>query len=221
MEKQTMIRYKLFDQKLRAKYSDVYHSIYFDQFQLWLWQEPIPNESDYCFSDPIFTILHGPWFVSHDDLCASQLWKIEVKEKSEISKFSERWSKMRLIEKINIPDIHTIQRLEYALLCALDVYDINSYGSDIHIWAYEWLEKIDRSRDSAEKAYKIINKLLKTRNTRAVKSMKCAIEAIFDDICTGNQLQVLKNTTKAAFLALKCKTTIDLNKIAYSLSKPW
>ena len=100
----------------------------------------------HCYTNPLLAILLNP---IHARISNPKLFEIEVDGKCLTDYgLKEGWTKMKLVKEIAIPEITNIQKVAFAILCALEVYHDEKFVE----WANNWLNGKDRSRDSANAA---------------------------------------------------------------------
>jgi hypothetical protein len=85
----------------------------------------------------------------HADITDPLGWVVEVDGQcKKEGAIKEGWTKMRLLDLIELPTVAETQRVAYAILCALEVETSEAW----RIWARRWLSGEDRSPKSAEAA---------------------------------------------------------------------
>ena len=136
------IRYKLTNQNMQT----------YNEFQWELGKKyVIENDEDalcgegffHFYCHPLLAILHNS---IHAQLPNPRLFKAKVSGKNKTDgQLKEGWKKATLIEEIPIPEITIKQKIRYGILCALEVYNENSFVE----WANNWLSGKDRSRAAA------------------------------------------------------------------------
>ena len=96
----------------------------------------------HAYTDPLLAVFLNP---IHADLHDPVLWECE----GEVVK-NDRGLKVGCVSltttrRIELPAVTTEQRVKFALLCALEVYDDPAFAA----WARSWLSGEDRSEKSA------------------------------------------------------------------------
>jgi len=100
----------------------------------------------HCYTSPLLAILLNP---IHADINSPKLFKCEVDGNClEDYGRKEGWTRMRLIEEMEIPQLSNINKIAFGILCALEVYKDKKWVT----WANNWLENKDRSKESADAA---------------------------------------------------------------------
>jgi hypothetical protein len=100
----------------------------------------------HCYKTPLLAVLHNP---IHACITNPLVWVVEVDGKcKKDGAFNEGWTKMRLVERAELPEVTTTQRQVYAILCALEVAPSETWRA----WAHRWLSGEDRSIESAVEA---------------------------------------------------------------------
>lgn len=103
----------------------------------------------HCYSHSLLAILLNPIHASIEN---PKLFKCEVEGETLDDKgIKEGWTRMRLVEEIEIPKISLRQRTAFGILCALEFY--GRYDEKFVTWANNWLNGTDRSVDSAFSIY--------------------------------------------------------------------
>ena len=100
----------------------------------------------HCYTSPLLAILLNP---IHANITNPKLFKCEVEGKClEDNGLKEGWTRMRIIEEIEIPQLSLVQKLSFAILCVLEVYKDEKWIE----WANNWLNGKDRSKEFANAA---------------------------------------------------------------------
>jgi len=100
----------------------------------------------HCYSDPLLAILLNP---AHADIINPKLFKCEVEGECLTNYgLKEGWTRMRIIEEMEIPQLSNINKVAFGILCALEVCKEEFFVT----WANKWLENKDRSIESAAAA---------------------------------------------------------------------
>ena len=105
----------------------------------------------HCYTSPLLSILLNP---IHANITNPKLFKCEVEGKY-LGDYGrkEGWTRMRIIEEIEVPQLSEINKIAFGILCALEVYKNKKFV----LWANNWLENKDRSKESAAAAYHAAN----------------------------------------------------------------
>jgi len=97
----------------------------------------------HCYTSPLLAILLNP---IHADIINPKLFKCEVEGKCLTDNGKkEGWTRMRIIEEIEIPQLSLINKIAFAISCALEVNNDKKFV----LWANNWLENKDRSKEYA------------------------------------------------------------------------
>ena len=100
----------------------------------------------HCYSDPLLAVLLNP---IHADYENPRLFRARVGGKSMHDRgLKSGYTKMTLIEEIPVPAISTAQRVRFAILCAMKVYQDPGFVQ----WGENWLSGKDRSAEAARAA---------------------------------------------------------------------
>jgi len=100
----------------------------------------------HCYTSPLLAILLNR---IHADIINPKLFKCEVEGKCLTDKgLKEGWTRMRIIEEMEVPQLSHINRIAFGILCALEVCKDEKWV----LWANNWLENKDRSIESARYA---------------------------------------------------------------------
>lgn len=197
-------RYKLTDQKMQTMGSC--------QWVLGEWKET-DGSGELCgpgwlhaYKHPLLAVLHNS---IHAEIKEPRLFKVQVfgKEKRD-GAMKCGFTKMRLAEEIALPEVTTIQRVAYGILCALDVCQ----DAEFQEWARKWLSGEDRSWAAARAAA-----IRATRDTRAAWSAWYAIEgaaAAWADTRVAAEAAAEVAAEAAARAVEEADRNIDLIKIA-------
>ena len=97
----------------------------------------------HCYADPLLAVLLNP---IHADYENPRLFRARVGRKSKHDHgLKSGYTKMTLIEEIPVPAISTAQRVRFAILCAMKVYQDPGFVQ----WGENWLSGKDRSAEAA------------------------------------------------------------------------
>ena len=100
----------------------------------------------HCYADPLLAVLLNP---IHTDYENPRLFRARVGRKSKHDHgLKSGYTKMTLIEEIPVPAISTAQRVRFAILCAMKVYQDPGFVQ----WGENWLSGKDRSAEAAAEA---------------------------------------------------------------------
>ena len=100
----------------------------------------------HCYSDPLLAVLLNP---IHADYENPRLFRAHVGGTSKPDHgLKSGYTKMTLIEEIPVPAISTAQRVRFAILCAMKVYQDPGFVQ----WGENWLSGKDRSAEAARAA---------------------------------------------------------------------
>lgn len=101
----------------------------------------------HCYTHPLLAVLLN---VVHADIENPRLFKCEVEGKTKTDHgMKEGWTRMRLVEEIEVPKITVNQRIAFGILCAIEA----SKDEKFIAWANNWLSGKDRSAESANSTY--------------------------------------------------------------------
>ena len=137
-------RYKLTNQDLTT-----YNSF---QWKLNEWKET-SGEGElctegwlHCYSNPLLAIILNH---IHANIEKPKLFEVEVEGKCKTNfGLKEGWTRMRLVKELALPEISLIQKVAFGILCTLEVYKEEKFI----LWANNWLNGKDRSKESAAAA---------------------------------------------------------------------
>jgi hypothetical protein len=102
------------------------------------------------YTDPLLAVIFNP---IHASIYDPLLWRGEVDGTCcEDHGLKEGWTRGRIVEQIALPTVTTVQKIAFAILTALEVYDEQKY---VH-WAHRWLSGEDRSRATAQAARVVV-----------------------------------------------------------------
>ena len=140
------IRYKLTDQDLNT-----YH---WTHWYLNEWKETSGLEDKlctsswlHCYTSPLLAILLNP---IHADIINPKLFKCEVEGKCLTDKgLKEGWTRMRIIEEMEVPQLSNINKIAFGILCALEVCKEEKFVK----WANNWLDGSDRTEYSLRRLH--------------------------------------------------------------------
>ena len=97
----------------------------------------------HCYNSPLLAILLNP---IHANIHNPKLFKCEVDGECLTDYgLKEGWTRMRIIEEMELPQLSNINKVAFGILCALEVYKDEKWVT----WANNWLENKDRSKESA------------------------------------------------------------------------
>jgi len=100
----------------------------------------------HCYTNPLLAILLNP---IHADINSPKLFKCEVEGKWLTDHgLKEGWTRMRIIEEMEVPQLSEINKIAFGILCALEVNNDEKWVT----WANNWLENKDRSKKPAADA---------------------------------------------------------------------
>ena len=125
-----------------------------------------PGTGDLCtsgwihvYTDPLLAVLLNS---IHGNFQRPHLWKCYVQGLHIDDKgLKEGWSKVTTVEQVELPNITITQRVNFAILCALEVYK----NKEFVIWAEKWFNNLDRSSAAAYAA--AANAAIVTANVNA------------------------------------------------------
>jgi len=101
----------------------------------------------HCYTHPLLAILLNP---IHANINSPKLFKCEVEGKRLTDNGrKEGWTRMRIIEEMEIPQLSLINKVAFGILCALE----GCKNKKFVLWANNWLENKDRSKESAAAYY--------------------------------------------------------------------
>ena len=136
------IRYKLLNQDL-ISYGNC-------KWELFVWKETdgigelCSSGWLHCYSNPILGLILNP---IHANINNPRLFKVEVDGKTlNDNGLKEGWSRMRIIEEMDVPNITLTQKIGFGIYCSLEVYKEKDYVT----WANKWLSGEDRTIVSAK-----------------------------------------------------------------------
>jgi len=132
--------YKLTDQKMRTHKGL--------RWELGRWYE-MNGEDDsgwlYFYTNPLLAVLLNP---IHADFKNPKLFEAEGEIGKRNYNIRVGCKCGRIVKEIKLPKITTAQRVRWAILCSLEVYDQPEYRR----WAANWLSGEDRTTTAAEAA---------------------------------------------------------------------
>ena len=96
----------------------------------------------HCYNHPLLAIMFNPM---HADIKNPRLFEIEVDEIVNTDGLKYASKQQTLIKEIDVPEITTEQKVEFAIRVAKLVCKDTDWNS----WADKWLDKSDRSKESA------------------------------------------------------------------------
>jgi len=95
----------------------------------------------HCYTNPLLAILLNP---IHADIINPRLFKCEVEGKCLTDNgLKEGWTRMRIIEEMEVPQLSPVNKVAFAILCALEVCKEEKFVK----WANNWLDGSDRTED--------------------------------------------------------------------------
>jgi len=101
----------------------------------------------HCYNSSLLAILLNP---IHADITNPKLFKCEVEGECLTNHgLKEGWTRMRIIEEMEVPQLSEINKIAFGILCALEVNNDEKWVT----WANNWLENKDRSKESAAAYY--------------------------------------------------------------------
>jgi hypothetical protein len=100
----------------------------------------------HCCDDPLLAVLHNPIHAGIDN---PMLWEIEVGGEKKTDGLKSAYTRMRIVKAMPLPEITTMQKIAYAILCAKEVCADKAWNA----WADAWLSGKDRSKEAAEAAW--------------------------------------------------------------------
>ena len=101
----------------------------------------------HCYADPLLAVLLNPIHAYYEN---PRLFRARAGRKSKHDRgLKSGYTKMTLIEEIPVPAISTAQRVRFAILCAMKVYQDPGFVQ----WGENWLSGKDRSAEAAEAAW--------------------------------------------------------------------
>ena len=101
----------------------------------------------HCYTSPLLAILLNP---IHANIFNPKLFKCEVDGKClEDYGRKEGWTRMRIIEEMEVPQLSNINKIAFGILCSLEICKDEKFV----LWANNWLENKDRSKESASAVY--------------------------------------------------------------------
>lgn len=105
------------------------------------------------YSDPLLAVLLNS---IHADFAEPRLWEVLVEGigKRDLCGLKFGATRLTTIREIPVPKITTVQRVRFAILCALEVYAEPTFA----LWAEAWLSGADRSPFSAARAAEIASR---------------------------------------------------------------
>ena len=150
----------------------------------------------HCYCDPLLAVLHNP---IHANVTNPKLWIVEVEgECKRDDQMKEGWTRMRLIEEIDLPTITVEQRVAYGILCALEICRDDKFVR----WAEGWLSGEDRSCGAAKAAEAAWAAAKAAKAAWAAEAAWAAVEAAnaawaaVETKTTANPLNLLLIATK-------------------------
>jgi hypothetical protein len=100
----------------------------------------------HCYNHPLLAILFNP---IHANISNPRLFEINVDEIVNTDGLKYASKSQTLIKELIIPEITTEQRIEFAIRVVKLVYKDTNWNT----WADNWLDKSDRTKESARAAY--------------------------------------------------------------------
>ncbi len=103
------------------------------------------NAVIHCYSNPYLAILFNP---IHANICNPRLIKVSCSKIIANDGLKQGCKEQTMIEEIPLPVLSTLQKVEFAIRCAMLYYKEKEYV----LWATSWLNGKDRSKSAAEYA---------------------------------------------------------------------
>ena len=202
----TIIRYKLTTQDLTT-FNDT-------KWVLNKWKETSGNgelcDSGWlhCYNSPLLAILLNHIHARIDN---PKLFKCEVEGKCLTDYgLKEGWTRMRIIEEIEIPQLSNINKVAFGILCALEVCKEESFVT----WANNWLENKDRSKESARYAvYRYAANATNVANAAVFARYAAYDAAYYAAAATADAFARFAAYADAAVYAARNKKNINLIKL--------
>jgi len=204
------IAYKLTDSGMRTYYEF--------QWELGKWYETT-GEGDLCFSgwfhfysDPLVGLFLNP---VHAGIENPRLFRAEV-EGNFIDDHGAKcgYSRARLIEELLVPQISSVQRVRFAILCAKEVYKEKEWNK----WADNWLSGKDRTEESAAGAAYTVEGADSVAKITDITTKSAEVSAFYAAKSATFTSEIIANAAKSAFYATESKE-IDLIGIAQKAMK--
>jgi hypothetical protein len=102
----------------------------------------------HCYNHPVLAILFNP---IHAKISNPRLFEIEVDKIVNTDGLKYASKQQTLVKELTIPEISLEQRIEFAIRVAKLVYKDTKWN----IWADNWLNNTDRTKESAAATYAI------------------------------------------------------------------
>lgn len=96
----------------------------------------------HCYSDPELAVILNP---IHANILNPRLFEIKTSEIIADDGLKQGCKKQVLVKELPIPVISTNVRIAFAILCAINTPQNNTFID----WAYNWLNKKNRSKEAA------------------------------------------------------------------------
>jgi hypothetical protein len=96
----------------------------------------------HCYNHPLLALIFNP---IHADISNPRLFEIEVDEIVNTDGLKYASKQQTLIKELTIPEISLEQKVEFAIRVAKLVYKDTNWNT----WADNWLDKSDRTKESA------------------------------------------------------------------------
>lgn len=101
----------------------------------------------HAYSDPLIAVLLNP---IHANIEAPRLWECEAsEERIDDHGLKSCHRDLTTIREIPLPEITTVQRVAFGILCALEAYSVHAFV----MWARNWLNGTDRSCAASYASY--------------------------------------------------------------------
>ena len=104
------------------------------------------NQLLHCYSDLELAVIFNP---IHANIRNPRLFEIKTSEILADDGLKQGCKEQVLVEELPLPVISTDIKIAFAILCALEVWQDETFVN----WAYKWLNKEDRSETAAYAAY--------------------------------------------------------------------
>jgi hypothetical protein len=97
----------------------------------------------HAYTHPLLAVLLNPM---HADIRKPKLWLAYGSGKRKDDRgLKVGFTTLKTVKELPLPEITTVQRVAFAIYCALEVYKEPSFAQ----WAAKWLSGEDRSKDAA------------------------------------------------------------------------
>lgn len=122
----------------------------------------------HCYTHPLLAVLLNP---IHADFQNPHLWEVEVGGDHKTDNgLKEGWSRMTTVRQLKLPTVTTSQRIAFAIICVLKVYDDPQFVQ----WALKWLNNEDRSNAAARAATRAATRAEYAAADAATDAAACA-----------------------------------------------